>query len=539
MKIKSFAIISALFLVLLIIPGASYAQTWCHTFNKNLGVADSGSIDVAYLHVALLSEGISYGNDGLIAYSDGTIAGVIVFQEKYASEILAPWGLTKGTGYVGTTTRAKLNQLYGCSSSSGNSGTPTCAVNWQCTNWGNCYSNQQIRVCTDYNFCGTTSGKPVETQSCASSTCAPSWQCTGWSACSGGQQTKTCTDYNFCGTTSGKPATTQFCSSTNTNNTNNTNTCQATCITQTDGVYAIDCYGNPTKCSSTQICEKTFDTSYNYSSGYVQTIQTLTGAHCAYSSSSNTNNTSCTPNWQCAGWGACYNGYQTQTCTDYNFCGTTYNKPATSRSCCTEDWECGNWSACANNQQTRTCADLNSCGIATKTESQYCCVENWDCGDWSSCNNEQQTKTCVDLNNCGTTLNKPATSQYCCEPNWFCSLWGVCSAYGQQTRTCADSNSCGTPEGKPETTRSCACVEKWQCGAFSACYNSQQTRFCYDANHCGTTTNKPYTKQSCTSTCSPNYVCSQQPACKNSQIQSYCYDLNACFSQSEFRICAF
>lgn len=40
-----------------------------------------------------------------------TYRAVIKFQEKYASDILSPWKLIKGTGYVGKTTLAKINEL--------------------------------------------------------------------------------------------------------------------------------------------------------------------------------------------------------------------------------------------------------------------------------------------------------------------------------------------------------------------------------------------------------------------------------------------
>lgn len=44
--------------------------------------------------------------------------------------------------------------------------TPVCSPNWSCGLWGTCANSQQARACADSNSCGTTAGKPSETQAC-------------------------------------------------------------------------------------------------------------------------------------------------------------------------------------------------------------------------------------------------------------------------------------------------------------------------------------------------------------------------------------
>lgn len=114
-KITHF-ITGAIFAVLLLNIGASPAmaqtQTWCHTFNMNLKVGDTGN-EVVSLNFALQKEGFNPGEKSP-TFDDLTAAAVTGFQQKYASEILTPNGLSYGTGYVGASTRAKLNSLYGC-----------------------------------------------------------------------------------------------------------------------------------------------------------------------------------------------------------------------------------------------------------------------------------------------------------------------------------------------------------------------------------------------------------------------------------------
>jgi len=90
-------------------------QAWCHTFNKNLGVGSTGD-DITALFTALTKEDIisQYDSPGSVRmqFYEETATSVIKFQAKY--------GILQ-TGYVGPLTRAKLNALYKC----GTTSTPT------------------------------------------------------------------------------------------------------------------------------------------------------------------------------------------------------------------------------------------------------------------------------------------------------------------------------------------------------------------------------------------------------------------------------
>ena len=81
----------------------------CLTKALKYGMRDD---EVSTLQTGLAKDSSVYP-EGLVTGYFGplTKAAVIRFQEKYFDDILAPWGFTKGTGFVGPTTRKKLNEI--------------------------------------------------------------------------------------------------------------------------------------------------------------------------------------------------------------------------------------------------------------------------------------------------------------------------------------------------------------------------------------------------------------------------------------------
>ena len=96
-----------------------YVSSGCsYTFTRNLTLGSSGS-DVKKLQEFLNSDsstlvatsGVGSKGRETNYFGPATKSAVAKFQNKYASEVLAPFGLTSGTGYFGPSTRSKANQV--------------------------------------------------------------------------------------------------------------------------------------------------------------------------------------------------------------------------------------------------------------------------------------------------------------------------------------------------------------------------------------------------------------------------------------------
>ncbi|HEY4486463.1 MAG TPA: hypothetical protein VJB70_01885, partial [Candidatus Paceibacterota bacterium] len=99
---------------------ASSSSTCPYTWARNLTVGASGD-DVMKLQKFLnssadtmvASSGAGSAGNETSTFGPATKAAVVKFQNKYASEVLAPVGLSAGTGYLGAASRVKLNALCG------------------------------------------------------------------------------------------------------------------------------------------------------------------------------------------------------------------------------------------------------------------------------------------------------------------------------------------------------------------------------------------------------------------------------------------
>lgn len=83
----------------------------CPFFTEYYKSGETGG-EISKIQTFLNNEGFSTSVDGEMGPS--TINAITAFQNKYATEILVPWGLTSGTGRWYQSTRKKANELAGC-----------------------------------------------------------------------------------------------------------------------------------------------------------------------------------------------------------------------------------------------------------------------------------------------------------------------------------------------------------------------------------------------------------------------------------------
>ena len=118
-------------------PVSSGTSAGCsYTFTRNLTLGSSGA-DVKKLQEFLNSDsstlvavsGVGSKGQETNYFGPATKRAVAKFQNKYASEVLAPYGLTSGTGYFGPSTKSKANKVCSAQTNAAVSSTSQEVVN--------------------------------------------------------------------------------------------------------------------------------------------------------------------------------------------------------------------------------------------------------------------------------------------------------------------------------------------------------------------------------------------------------------------------
>ena len=302
---------------------------WCHTFNSDLGYANSGTTEVANLHLALQGQGISYSPDDMNTYSSGTYQGIVQFQMKN--------GISPQTGFVDPVTRIKLNQLYACNANISNPTVPvtpiiptTCKPQWTCGEWGICLSGQQTKVCTDSNNCGVIIGRPNASQSCtqkpdirirANNSDGPInifvTLGNGANVSSSGIVLMQNINLQWIGTDVASCMASDTLTPTLFSGYKPYSGSQVVALTGT--IQGASSSNNKISSTFKINCISTGSGSSVSDNVTVNLYYTVTG--------------NCTPNWGCTTWTGCTSGHQTRTCEDWNGCGSSAGKPLETQSC--------------------------------------------------------------------------------------------------------------------------------------------------------------------------------------------------------------